>query len=100
MRENIPETGSESGDVPAGWYPMNNQLRWWDGTAWTNEWRKTPERQWTTSAQVGLWLAVLLPPIGFLMGLALVAGKDKHGHWVVLTSVVVPILAVLLLAFR
>lgn len=80
-----------------GWYPFDGRLRWWSGSEWTNHWEKTPEKRWSKSAEVGMWLAILIPFIGFLMGLALVAGRDRHAHWVVLTSLVVPILVVVLL---
>ena len=85
---------ADEGTAPPGWYPHHKQLRWWDGSSWTNQWKRTPERVWSTSAQIGMWLALLLPPIGFLMGLALVAGRDRHAPWIVLTSLVVPILAI------
>lgn len=80
-----------------GWYPVKGgRHRWWDGNAWTDQWTKSGS--WSKSAEVGMWLAILLPPIGFLMGLALVAGRDNHAHWVVVTSIAVPVLLVLLLA--
>jgi hypothetical protein len=80
---------------PAGWYPCEDRLRWWNGTAWTNNWEKRADKSWSKSAEVGMWLAVIIPFIGFLMGLALVAGRDRHAHWVVLTSIAVPLLAAL-----
>jgi hypothetical protein len=95
--ETLARAGHKPTTPPAGWYPVQGRLRWWDGTAWTNNWEKRPDKSWSTSAQVGMGLAIFIPFIGFLMGLALVAGKDRHAHWVVLTSIAVPLLAVLLL---
>ncbi len=80
------------------WYPVQGRLRWWNGTAWTNNWSEAPDKRWSKSAEVGMWLAIFIPVIGFLMGLALVAGRDRHAHWVVLTSIAVPVLVLILLS--
>lgn len=81
-----------------GWYPFDGRLRRWDGKAWTHDWRRTEEKTWSNAAQVGMFLGIFLWPVGFLMGLALVAGRDRHAHWVVLTSIAAPVVAVLLWA--
>jgi hypothetical protein len=41
----------------------------------------------TWTATIGYILAALLPFIGFLVGLALIARKDRHGIGVVLLSI-------------
>lgn len=95
--ERLAKRGEGVATPPAGWYPYEGRLRWWDGNTWTHQWQRTADKTWSKSAEVGMWLAIFVPLIGFLMGLALVAGRDRHAHWVVLTSIAVPILALLLL---
>lgn len=47
----------------------------------------------TTAATIGFFMAIFVPFAGFLMGLALTAARDRHGHWVVVTSIAVTLLA-------
>ncbi len=94
--ERLGERTAATPTPPAGWYPFEGRLRWWDGTAWTHQWQRTADKTWSKSAEVGMWLAIFIPFIGFLMGLALVAGRDRHAHWVVLTSIAVPVAVVIL----
>lgn len=84
----LANTQNVGGDAPPGWYRVpgyKSRRRYWDGESWTDHWHR--DNPWSGAAQVGMGLAVLIPFVGFLMGLALVAGRDHHGHWVVLTSV-------------
>ena len=85
---------------PAGWHPDPGDpafLRWWDGTTWTDQRQPRPpdasvpstEEEGSGMAVAGFVLAILLPFIGFLVGLAMIAGRRRYGGWVVLTSVVV-----------
>ena len=30
---------TQTPNPPAGWYPQDNQERWWDGTGWSDNFR-------------------------------------------------------------
>lgn len=95
--ESVPRVKPpQRGAADPGWYPCQGRLRWWDGTAWTSQWGSSKPK-WSKSAQLGMWLALFLPPVGFLVGLALVAGRDPHAHWVVSTSIIVPVIVIVLM---
>lgn len=88
-------------DTPPGWYPFPGEKgyrRWWTGEAWTDRWKDDPAKPpMTTAATIGFFMAVFVPFAGFLMGLALTAARDRHGHWVVVTSMVAAFLAAIAL---
>lgn len=90
-------------ESPAGWHPDPQDaafLRWWDGETWTDQ-RKPRQPAAATAhdagesnegmsglAIAGFVLAVLFPIVGFLMGLAMIAGRRQHGAAVLITSIV------------
>ncbi|HMI81345.1 MAG TPA: DUF2510 domain-containing protein [Solirubrobacterales bacterium] len=90
-------------ESPAGWHPDPQDaafLRWWDGETWTDQ-RKprqptgaVPSNDAESSegmsglAITGFVLAILFPIVGFLMGLAMIAGRRQHGAAVLITSIV------------
>jgi len=90
---------SEQGiSPPPGFYDDGTGAqRWWDGTNWTehrngalapNAAGDAESKVISWTATIGYILAALLPFIGFFVGLALIARKDRHGIGVVLLSTV------------
>ncbi|MGH3427771.1 MAG: DUF2510 domain-containing protein [Candidatus Dormibacteraceae bacterium] len=78
---------------PPGFYnDGSGNQRWWNGEGWGEQRQgiQVPadmsNRSLSGTALVGYLLALLLPFIGFLVGLALIARKDRHGIGVVLLS--------------
>jgi hypothetical protein len=78
-----------------GWYTDPNDPttnRYWDGRNWTEN--RAPISQAAQKADfeaadgVGYALAILLPLIGFIVGLVRI-NKSSHGIWIVVTSTVV-----------
>ncbi len=88
--------GSEGGgfgaSVPPGWYDDGTgTVRWWDGcqfldraAAGTGE----PPARSDSSELLGMWLAFLLPPLGFWVGLALIARGSDRAVRVIVWSIV------------
>lgn len=79
--------------IEAGWYPVpGGRLRWWNGTAWTEDFApgnpsQDPDSPMTSTAITGIAFALLIPVIGFFIGIALIAAKDRHGGLVTGLSV-------------
>jgi hypothetical protein len=85
-----------------GYYPdpTTGAPRWWDGQTWG------PPAPPTTNAQseyqgglvaAGYIFAVLMPFVGFILGLVVVTrpsrATSKHGLWIIILSIVVFIVA-------
>jgi len=91
---------SEQGTAPPpGFYDDGSgRQRWWDGEAWTEHRQGAPapvpaedegDEGISGTAIVGYLLALVIPFIGFLIGLALIARKDRHGIGVTLLATAV-----------
>jgi hypothetical protein len=87
----------------AGWYPDpggHPQQRYWDGQQWTEHFApafvyKPPQSIERSGglATLGLLMAVLMPLIGFVLGLVLLGRKqDRDGLVVVMVSIAVFVL--------
>jgi hypothetical protein len=92
-----------------GWYPDpqgSGQQRWWDGTTWTSQYQPPAASFVAPTAggeyQKGLVIsgyvfAVLIPLVGFILGIVVVTRPSKatsrHGVWIIVLSVVVAIAA-------
>lgn len=89
-----------SGGAPGpGWYPDPNDPatnRYWDGAKWTDSRapRQLPgtaagekEQEATGVIIAGYIFAILMPIVGFIIGLTQV-NRNRHGLWVVIASVV------------
>lgn len=82
-----------------GWYQHETLMRYWDGMDWTDQTRplvqQTAVPATTESAggivTVGYILAVLMPLIGFILGIVVatrpVKTTSKHGAWIIVVSV-------------
>src|SRR4051812_47294566 len=91
-----------------GFYPDPNDPkvdRYWDGQQWTES--RVPHTQGTTVSDkvqsangtivAGYIFAVLMPFIGFIIGLTQI-NRNRHGIWVVVVSVVAFIIWLALIA--
>lgn len=85
-------------DAPGpGWYPDpkdSSTNRYWDGGAWTDNrapavvaWGHEKEQHASGVVIAGYIFALLMPFIGFIIGLTQI-NKSRHGIWVVVVSVV------------
>lgn len=92
--------------APAGWYPDahdEGQEQYWDGQRWTDAKRpsqrepsvpakQTEDRGSTALVVVGYITAVLLPIVGFILGIVLLVRRQTgHGLAVFLISIAVMI---------
>jgi hypothetical protein len=105
--------------TPAGWYsnPEGPGHRYWDGAAWTDSYTHPPAASRThaavepaTAAEsgtpglvvAGYVLAVLIPIVGFILGIVAVTRPDKrtskHGVWIIVVSVIAFVLWIAILA--
>jgi len=90
---------------PPGWYtnPTGPGQRYWDGQRWTDSYSQTQpsaansEIAAMSSGTPGLViagyiLAVVIPIVGFILGIVAVTRPDKriskHGVWIIVLSVV------------
>ena len=88
-------------ETPPGWYPDphdSTSIRYWDGQQWTEN--RAPaqtarqlapgekEQEATGIIIAGYIFAVLIPIVGFVIGLTQI-NRNRHGLWVVLLSVAV-----------
>lgn len=100
------DTNGGGATATAGWYadPSGQpQQRYWDGAEWTAHYATagpvvySPQAETERSsglAVLGLVTAVLLPFVGFVLGLVLLARRqDRDGLMVVMVSIAVFILA-------
>jgi hypothetical protein len=99
---------------PPGWYanPSGPGQRYWDGEKWTDSYSQTQPTQAppvvneTTSSPglvvAGYVFAVLIPIVGFALGIVVATRPDKrtskHGVWIIVLSVVVVIVYVAIVA--
>jgi uncharacterized membrane protein YhaH (DUF805 family) len=90
--------------TPPGWYPNGDVMQLWNGLEWTDETRPlpapaqqpAPAHQPEESAGgivvVGYITAVLMPLIGFVLGIVVVTrpakATSKHGAWIIVVSIV------------
>lgn len=100
-----PPTAADAPATPSGWFPDPSGhplLRYWDGQRWTEHYAQAaptvypqpqkPERS-RALAMLGLAMAILMPFIGFLLGLVLLSRRqDKDGLVVVMISIAVFVL--------
>jgi Protein of unknown function (DUF2510) len=92
-----PAMEGQGTSPPPGFYDDGSgRQRWWDGGQWTEHRQGAPtpteadeDEGISGTAVAGYVLAFLIPFIGFLVGLALIARRDKHGIGVVLLSTLV-----------
>jgi hypothetical protein len=91
-------TGPEG--FPAGWYDDPNQSggrRYYDGENWTDQFTPPPdpalakkgeekEQHATGTVIAGYIFAVIMPLVGFIIGLTQI-NRNRHGLWVVLLSI-------------
>lgn len=85
--------------IHAGWYTDpegSGHLRWWDGTQWTKQYSPAASagaspRQADPAnnglAMVGFITAILIPVVGFVIGLVLAGKSDRRGGQIVGLSV-------------
>lgn len=88
-----------------GWYDDHSEgiERYHDGTAWTeNRRQKGSAVQQGGSPALGYILAVIIPIIGFIIGIVYLAGSDpnkkKHGGWVMGLSVLAGVIYIALVS--
>jgi Protein of unknown function (DUF2510) len=86
---------------PAGWYrnPEGAGQRYWDGAHWSEHYADdrgqiTPVPPPPATARrsdglvtTGYILAVLLPIVGFIIGIVLLTRRNDQGAWVMVASV-------------
>jgi hypothetical protein len=90
-------------DPPRGWYPdpdpgaPDGQRRYWDGHQWHQE-VAGPHNPNGGLVAAGYILAVLFPPVGFLIGIVLGAKGNRHAAWVVVLSVGVTLISIAVLS--
>jgi ABC-type dipeptide/oligopeptide/nickel transport system permease component len=98
---------------PPGWYtnPTGPGQRYWDGQKWTDSYSQpTPVDTRVENAAsgtpglviVGYILAVVIPIVGFILGIVAVTRPDKrmskHGVWIIVLSVVAFLIYIILIA--
>ena len=90
--------------TPPGWYPNGDVMRLWNGLEWTDETRplpaqvqqpapvQQPEERAGGIVVVGYITAVLMPLIGFILGIVVATrpakATSKHGAWIIVISIV------------
>lgn len=88
---------------PPGWYPhpsMTGTQQYWDGTRWTEHVAPgSPHAATATPAAghdglvVAGWVtAILLPLVGFIIGVVLLSKRTNHGVAMMIVSVVATLL--------
>jgi hypothetical protein len=85
---------------PAGWYPhpsMAGTQRYWDGSKWTDHTAPVAVATGPSEALIvlGYITAVLMPPVGFVIGV-LVTAKGKTGPGVATLAISVLVFALAL----
>jgi hypothetical protein len=104
-----PAISSGQAAAPAGWYPDpadNAARRYWDGSAWTQQIaagvQQTPPSVPTGLVAGGYVSAVLVPLLGFILGLVAIKKHDgmgtNHGVWIIVTAVSVFVPYLLMIA--
>jgi hypothetical protein len=79
---------------PAGWYPdplHNQKQRYWDGTQWAQN-----RDQASGLVAAGYLFAVVMPVVGFVIGIAAGTRRDpatrRHGPYILVASVAATVL--------
>ncbi len=99
---------------PSGWYtnPNGPGQRYWDGQQWTDNYSPAQPAAPISAGEAtpgvpglvvaGYIFAILIPVVGFILGIVAVTRSDKriskHGVWIIVLSVVVGIIAVAVIA--
>ena len=87
---------------PAGWYDVPDRANtkgYWDGERWTGDYAPTDTTAPPSRAEsagglvvVGYITAVLMPLIGFILGIVVATRPakvtSKHGAWIIVVSIV------------
>lgn len=78
---------------PAGWYKdpsMVNTRRYWDGEKWTEQRQEAPPvepvQPWKVIASV--LVALFIPILGFIIGIAMLWRSRTAAIWVIAVSVI------------
>jgi hypothetical protein len=93
----VVESTDASGSPSPGWYPAPGNpkyQRYWDGEAWTGKVAPASaklgnpkESQDGGLVLAGILTALLIPIIGFIIGIILLAKSNMRGLWIMLGSV-------------
>jgi hypothetical protein len=97
---------------PAGWYSVEdrpNTMGYWDGHAWTGDYAPSANVPVTSDREaagglvvVGYITAVLMPLIGFILGIVVATRPakvtSKHGAWIIVVSIIAFILWLAIIA--
>lgn len=93
--QHVEEAKSSSGDL-TGWHPVPGHPqfeRYWDGSAWAKGMRPTGSKAAPSNnpdsglAVAGAVTALLIPIVGFIIGVILLAKSNMAGLWIMLGSI-------------
>jgi hypothetical protein len=94
---------------PAGWYdnPDGNGVAYWDGRSWIDAQlppghsQVSKEEPQVGLITVGYVTAILMPLIGFILGIVTITRPNKatakHGTWIIVASIAAFILYIVLI---
>lgn len=98
MTDMQPWDSQQPVPTPAGWYPLQGQLRWWDGQQWTEHRRPTaPTPQYypvhprtavitdsrTNPVEVTLAWIITVLTLGYMLPWAVAATRGKSNSWAI-----------------